>query len=409
MAASSGIAVCLVHRYPIRPRRKAALLTAMTVGYAAAGPLGSAPGTPRCAGPIADAGILTPLRHGQAETIAHTAGHRLDQERIDAVRRRPAVAQGRPRHSPGPDRQPPPHHSRRPELQHGAALGRRAQPGRRHGDAEAQVAITPPPQWVRVVGGFTEHQFAEKRLPTIEEINAVAPDTPVFLLHLYDRALLNRRGACAPSAIRRTRPRPRAGRSCATREASRPACCSPGPTPAILYATLGQGAEAALRLSGQLDPPFHARAQPSRRDGRHRRRRRVSELSGRLRRDPEARRRRRDDHPHRLQPLHPEAEGREGGLPATGPRTSKYQQGDDYFRQNGAGEMLVFSAADFEDFRQPRPDMPPEMERRAAKASSASWPRTAGRGGCTRPMTRRSAGALDVFERGRPATSRSKG
>ena len=54
-----------------------------------------------------------------------------------------------------------------------------------------QVAITPPPQWVRVVGGFTAHQFVEKRLPTIEELNAVAPDTPVFLLHLYDRALLN--------------------------------------------------------------------------------------------------------------------------------------------------------------------------------------------------------------------------
>src|ERR1700678_895054 len=54
-----------------------------------------------------------------------------------------------------------------------------------------QVAVTPPPQWVRVVGGFTEHQFAEKRLPTIEELNAVAPDTPVFLLHLYDRAILN--------------------------------------------------------------------------------------------------------------------------------------------------------------------------------------------------------------------------
>jgi predicted amidohydrolase YtcJ len=51
-----------------------------------------------------------------------------------------------------------------------------------------QVAITPPPQWVRVVGGFTEHQFAEKRLPTIDELNAAAPDTPVFILHLYDRA-----------------------------------------------------------------------------------------------------------------------------------------------------------------------------------------------------------------------------
>src|SRR5690349_17442507 len=54
-----------------------------------------------------------------------------------------------------------------------------------------QVDRTPAPQWVRVVGGFTAHQFAEKRLPTLEEINAVAPDTPVFILHLYDRALLN--------------------------------------------------------------------------------------------------------------------------------------------------------------------------------------------------------------------------
>src|SRR6266404_3918890 len=44
-------------------------------------------------------------------------------------------------------------------------------------------------------------------------------------------------------------------------------------------------------------------------------------------------------------------------------KTSTYKQGNDYFRHNGAGEMLVFSAADFEDFRQPRPDMPAEMER----------------------------------------------
>ena len=36
-----------------------------------------------------------------------------------------------------------------------------------------QVAVTPPPQWVRVVGGFTEHQFVEKRLPTIEELNEI--------------------------------------------------------------------------------------------------------------------------------------------------------------------------------------------------------------------------------------------
>jgi predicted amidohydrolase YtcJ len=36
--------------------------------------------------------------------------------------------------------------------------------------------------------------------------------------------------------------------------------------------------------------------------------------------------------------------------------------GDDTYRHNGAGEMLVYSAADFEDFRVARPDMPPEME-----------------------------------------------
>jgi len=31
-------------------------------------------------------------------------------------------------------------------------------------------------------------------------------------------------------------------------------------------------------------------------------------------------------------------------------------------RLNGAGEMLVYSAADFEDFREPRPDLAPNME-----------------------------------------------
>jgi predicted amidohydrolase YtcJ len=55
-----------------------------------------------------------------------------------------------------------------------------------------QAARTPPPQWVRVVGGWTEFQFAERRMPTLDEINAAAPDTPVFVLHLYDRAFLNR-------------------------------------------------------------------------------------------------------------------------------------------------------------------------------------------------------------------------
>lgn len=55
-----------------------------------------------------------------------------------------------------------------------------------------QAARTPAPQWIRVIGGWSEFQFRERRMPTLQEINAAAPDTPVFVLHLYARALLNR-------------------------------------------------------------------------------------------------------------------------------------------------------------------------------------------------------------------------
>ena len=37
-------------------------------------------------------------------------------------------------------------------------------------------------------------------------------------------------------------------------------------------------------------------------------------------------------------------------------------QGSAMYRHNGAGEMLAFTAADFEDFREPRPDLPAAME-----------------------------------------------
>jgi len=37
-------------------------------------------------------------------------------------------------------------------------------------------------------------------------------------------------------------------------------------------------------------------------------------------------------------------------------------QGDDTYRHNGTGEMPVYSAADFEDFRVERPEMPANME-----------------------------------------------
>ena len=55
-----------------------------------------------------------------------------------------------------------------------------------------QARRTPPPHWVQVIGGWTWAQFAEKRFPTLDEINAATGDTPCMIMHLYDRAWLNR-------------------------------------------------------------------------------------------------------------------------------------------------------------------------------------------------------------------------
>ena len=57
-----------------------------------------------------------------------------------------------------------------------------------------QAARTPAGQWVRVVGGWNEYQFEEKRLPTLEEINAATGNTPTFILYLYGKAWLNKAG-----------------------------------------------------------------------------------------------------------------------------------------------------------------------------------------------------------------------
>jgi hypothetical protein len=223
-----------------------------------------------------------------------------------------------------------------------------------------QVAITPPPQWVRVVGGFTAHQFEEKRLPTIEEINAVAPDTPVFLLHLYDRALLN---AAALRAVGYTKdtPDPPAGEIVRDADGNPTGLLVAKPNAGILYATLAKGPK--LPFDYQLNSTRHFMRELNRLGVTGaidagggfqnypedyeviRKLSEAGELTVRL--------------AYNLFTQKPKGE-KADFLNWT--KTSKYKQGDDYFRHNGAGEMLVFSAADFEDFRQPRPDMPPEME-----------------------------------------------
>jgi predicted amidohydrolase YtcJ len=103
-----------------------------------------------------------------------------------------------------------------------------------------QVARTPAPQWVRIVGGFTEHQFAEKRLPTLDEINAAAPDTPVFLLHLYDRALLNRAAVRVVGYTKDTPDFP-GGEIVRGADGEPTGLLIAKPNAAVLYATLDKG------------------------------------------------------------------------------------------------------------------------------------------------------------------------
>jgi predicted amidohydrolase YtcJ len=223
-----------------------------------------------------------------------------------------------------------------------------------------QVAITPPPQWVRVVGGFTAHQFVEKRLPTIEELNAVAPDTPVFVLHLYDRALLNGAALRAVGYTKDT-PAPPAGKIVRDARGNPTGLLVAKPNAAILYATLAKGPKLPfdyqvnstrhfmrelnrLGVTGAIDAGGGFQNYPEDYEV-IRKLSEAGELTVRI--------------AYNLFTQKPKGE-KADFLNWT--KTSKYRQGDDYFRHNGAGEMLVFSAADFEDFRQPRPDMPPEME-----------------------------------------------
>ncbi len=223
-----------------------------------------------------------------------------------------------------------------------------------------QVAITPPPQWVRVVGGFTEHQFAEKRLPTLEEINAVAPDTPVFLLHLYDRALLNGAALRAVGYTKDT-PNPPGGEIVRDGDGNPLGLLLAKPNAGILYATLAKGPK--LPFDYQVNSTRHFMRELNRLGVTG-----VIDAGGGFQNYP-------DDYAV-IQKLADEGqmtvrlaynlftqkpkEEKQDFLNWTA--SVKYRQGSDYFRHNGAGEMLVFSAADFEDFRQPRPDMPPEME-----------------------------------------------
>jgi predicted amidohydrolase YtcJ len=225
---------------------------------------------------------------------------------------------------------------------------------------EAQVECTPAPQWVRVVGGFTEQQFAEKRLPTLAEINAAAPETPVFILHLYDRALLNRAALRAVGFTRDT-PAPAGAQIERDARGEPTGLLIAAPNAALLYATLARGPK--LPQEYQKNSTRHFMREVNRLGITS-----VIDAGGGFQNYPDDYRVVDELHREGLMTVRiaynlftqkPKEELRDF---TQWSKLVKPGQGDDMYRHNGAGEMLVFSAADFEDFRIARPDPPAAME-----------------------------------------------
>ncbi|HSQ13586.1 MAG TPA: amidohydrolase, partial [Candidatus Deferrimicrobium sp.] len=223
-----------------------------------------------------------------------------------------------------------------------------------------QAARTLPPQWVRVVGGWTELQFAERRMPTLDEINRAAPDTPVFFLHLYDRAFLNGAALRAVGYTKNT-PAPIGGEIQRDKQGNPTGLLIARPNASILYSTLARGPK--LSREDQLNSTRHFMRELNRFGVTS-----AIDAGGGFQNYP-------DDYAV-IDELHKRGEMTlrlAYNLFTQKPKDeladfrqwtqlTKPGVGDDFYRVNGAGEMLVYSAADFEDFLEPRPDMPPAME-----------------------------------------------
>lgn len=223
-----------------------------------------------------------------------------------------------------------------------------------------QAQRTPPNQWVRVVGGWSEFQFAERRMPTLDEINQAAPDTPVFILHLYDRALLNR-AALRVIGYTKDTPDPPEGFIQRDSRGNPTGMLIAKPNAMILYATLAKGPKL----------PYEQQLNSTRQFMRELNRLGITsaiDAGGGFQNYPEDYQIVNDLHQqgqltvriaYNLFTQRPKQEKDDF---VKWVKMTKPGDGDEFYRMNGAGEMLVFSAADFEDFLEPRPDLAPSLE-----------------------------------------------
>ncbi|MEM1213357.1 MAG: amidohydrolase [Planctomycetota bacterium] len=225
-----------------------------------------------------------------------------------------------------------------------------------------QVARTPPGQWVRIVGGFSPDQFPDGGLPTLDEINAVSPDTPIFMLHVYTQAFLNR-AALRALGINRQFPDDRYGGGTIARDASGKPTGALLATPSalILYSTLHDGPK--LERENQLISSRHFMRELNRLGLTS-----TLDCGGGFQFYP-------DDYGV-ITELHRQKQmtmriGFATFIQRPGKEledftnwTNRFSpgEGDDFFKLWGGGEMLVRSIYDFEVFNLPRVTPPKHAE-----------------------------------------------
>jgi predicted amidohydrolase YtcJ len=223
-----------------------------------------------------------------------------------------------------------------------------------------QAKRTPEGQWIRVVGGWTEHQFDEKRLPTLAELDEAAGKRPVFVLHLYDCALVNRIGLKLLGYSKNT-PNPPSGEIVRDADGNPTGVLIARPNAFLLYNTLNMlpklTAEQAVSSTIAYMRELNRFGVTS-----------VMDPGGGFQNFP-------DDYSviqqvdksnqmtirihYSLFPQKPKKELEDFQRWA---KMVSPGQGSAFLKHLGAGEMLAFSGADFEDFKEARPDLPHEME-----------------------------------------------
>ncbi|MER6535667.1 amidohydrolase [Streptomyces sp900105755] len=229
----------------------------------------------------------------------------------------------------------------------------------RHGLAmvREQAARTPPGQWLRVAGGWSVESVAEHRMPTPAELNAVAPDTPVVVTHLYQATILNR-AALRAAGITRDSPDPMGGQIVRGHDGEPTGVLLAAPGALLLYSTLAkapvldpEGQKASTQqfllelnrfgltslidaAGGFQDFPSGYRAVTDLHA--------AGELTVRI-----------------AYHLFPQTFGQEIDDLRRWIAMVRPEDGDAWLRFNGAGENLTWAAADFENFAQPRPELGP--------------------------------------------------